>query len=126
MKYQPSIYAKALAEVILGAKPADSDRIVKNFLAMMERNGDAAHMGKVLEEAARFARGKRGIRKVTLEFARTPSALQRKAVGALIRESDMVVETVDPELIAGVRIVVDEERQLDGSLKGKLDKLFGN
>jgi len=120
------MYAKALAEVILSAKPTESDRIVKNFLALMERNGDAAHMEKVLEEAARFARGKSGVRKVVLQFARTPSAAQRKEAGALMRNGDVVVEAIDPALVAGMRVVVDDEHQLDGSLKGKLDKLFGS
>jgi F0F1-type ATP synthase delta subunit len=27
-------------------------------------------------------------------------------------------------LIAGVRVLIDDEREFDGSLKGKLDKLF--
>ncbi len=125
MKYRSSIYAKALAEVITDRKVTDDAAVVRNFLAMVERNGDSSHLTAILEEAARLSRGKKGIHKVMLESARSMSDVQRKAVVALVSESDVVEEMINGELIAGIRVVVDDERQFDGSLKGKLDKLFG-
>jgi F0F1-type ATP synthase delta subunit len=126
MKYRSSIYAKALAEVISSKTTVSDASVVRNFLAMVERNGDGAHLKAILEEAARFARGKNGVRKVILESARPLNDAQRKAVGTFARRGDVVEETINPALVAGVRIVVDDERQFDWSLKGKLDKLFGN
>ena len=126
MKYRSSIYAKALAEVIAEAKTGDDGRIVKNFLALVERNGDSQHLRKILEEAARFARGTSGVRKVTFESARPLNKSQQASVAGFIRKGDVVEEKIDPSLVAGVKIIVNDERQIDGSLKGKLDKLFGN
>jgi F0F1-type ATP synthase delta subunit len=31
---------------------------------------------------------------------------------------------VNPSLIAGVRVTIDGEHEFDGSLRGKLDKIF--
>lgn len=124
MKYSASTYAKALAEAIVKAKPSDGDRIVARFVALVRRNGDDVHIRKIVEEAARFVRGAHGIRKVTLGSARPLTAAQRKLLKHFVTEEDIVEERVDPTLIAGIRITVDDETQFDGSLKRKLDAMF--
>jgi F0F1-type ATP synthase delta subunit len=130
MKYPAHIYAKALAEVIGNSSKEsnakESATIVKNFLALVRRNGDEAHLRAIVEEAARFARGKAGIRKVSVESARALTAAQEKEVGKFLKTGDVVERTIDPELIAGIRIVLNDEMQFDGSLRGKLDKVFRN
>ncbi len=127
MKYPAHIYAKALAEVIVatqGKSGAAQDAIVARFIALVRRNGDESHLRKLVEEAARFVRGKRGVRKVTIATARPLSAAQRKVFQELIKSGDVVEEQMNPELVAGVRIMINDELQFDGSLKGKLDKLL--
>jgi F0F1-type ATP synthase delta subunit len=37
----------------------------------------------------------------------------------------VVEDRIDPALFAGLRIIIDDEKQFDGSLKGKLDKMLG-
>lgn len=123
MKYPTHLYAKALAEVI---GEDDSAKIVKNFLALVRRNGDEAHLRKIIEEAARLARAKAGIRKVTISSARTLSAAQEKLIAKIVKPKDVVERAIDPELVAGIRIVLNDEMQFDGSLRGKLDKVFRN
>jgi F0F1-type ATP synthase delta subunit len=125
MKYPANIYGKALAEAIVGAKEKDGENIVKNFLALVRRNGDEPFLKKILAEADRFVREAEGIRKVTAEFAREPQGQARTFLKAFMKPGDVLEEHIDPRLIAGVKITVDDDMQLDGSLKGKLDKLFG-
>jgi len=130
MKYPAHIYAKALAEVIGDPSRKISEKetaaIVKNFLELVRANGDESHLRKILEEAARFARGKAGIRKVSVESARALSTAQEKEVAKFLTAADVVERTIDPALIAGIRILVNDEMQFDGSLRGKLDKVFRN
>jgi len=128
MKYPARIYAKALAEVIADARqrsPAEQDVIVRNFIALVRKNGDEPHIRKLTEEAARMARGKSGVRKVTIASARPLGAAQKGVVQKFVKAGDIVEEAIDPELVAGVKIILNDELQFDGSLKGKLDKLFG-
>jgi F0F1-type ATP synthase delta subunit len=132
MKYAPHIYAKALVEVLedVGKKKTETkakdDAIAKNFLALVRKNGDEGHLKKILEEASRFARGKSGLRKVTVESARILNAAQKKTVEHFLKPGDVVEERIDPELIAGIRIVLNDELQFDGSLKNKLNRALGN
>lgn len=124
MKYSTHTYAKALAEVITEAKGAEAEQFAQNFIALIKKNGDEAHARKILEEAARMLRGKRGIRKVTFETARPLGAKQKQILASFAKPGDVIEEEIDPALIAGVRIIVDDEKQFDESLRGKLDKLF--
>jgi F0F1-type ATP synthase delta subunit len=125
MKYPAHIYAKALVEVL--GDPAVKDAVAaKNFLDLVKRNGDEADLGKMLEEASRFARGKSGVHKITVASARALTESQRYTVNGFIKPGDVVEHRIEPELVAGVKIIVDDELQFDGSLKNKLDRALGS
>lgn len=125
MKYPAHIYAKALIEVLGDGKKHDEEKIAENFIGLVRRNGDEMHLRKILEEASRFARGRNGLRKVIIDSARALTPSQRKEVERFLKKEDVVVERIDPSLVAGVRITVNEELQFDGSLKRKMDRAFG-
>jgi F0F1-type ATP synthase delta subunit len=126
MKYPVLSYARALASAVTEAGLADQKKIVQNFSDLLRRNGDEAAGGKIVEEAARIVRTKEGLREVVFESARPLTPSQRGSLRGLVKSGDMTLERVNPELVAGVRISVDGEREFDGSLRGKLNKLFGN
>jgi len=128
MKYPTHSYAKALAEVVgeAGASQKDSAVIMKNFLELVRRNGDEPHLQKIIEEAGRLARAKSGIRKVSIESARALTTAQEQSIGHFLKAKDVVERAIDPTLIAGIRLIVDDEMQFDGSLRGKLDNVFRN
>jgi F0F1-type ATP synthase delta subunit len=125
MKYSPHIYAKALVEV-LGDRHVSDAEAAKNFLSIVRENGDEGRLRKILEEASRFARGKDGVRKVTISSARALTPAQRKATEHFVKHGDVVEYETDPALIAGMKITVNDEMQFDGSLKNKLNRALGN
>jgi F0F1-type ATP synthase delta subunit len=123
MKYSTQNYAKALAETIVdgGAK---EDVIMRNFLALVRKNGDESHLPAIIESAARLVRSENGIRKVTISSARPFGKAQEKMLEHFMKPGDIVERTVEPSLVAGVKIIVNDEDQFDGSLKRKLDTIF--
>ena len=127
MKYSVHDYAKALDEAIADPK-AKHDAIIKNFLALVRRNNDEGRLKKILAEAARLSRkwpGAQGnMREVIVESARPLRKAQEKMLQQFIKPGDIVRYKVNPELVAGVKIVVNDEMQFDGTMKAKLDKLF--
>ena len=125
MKYPTHIYARALVEV-LGDPKKDSAALARNFLEIVKKNNDESHLRQILEEASRFARGKSGVQKITIESARALAPAQRKMVNGFIKQGDVVEERIDPELIAGIKIILNDELQFDGSLKNKLNKVLGS
>jgi F0F1-type ATP synthase delta subunit len=126
MKYPAHIYAKALVEVLGDPKIKDDGLIARNFLGLVERSGDMGHLRKILEEASRFARGKSGVRKITIESARALHPSQRDTMKHFMKAGDMVEERIDPDLVAGIKITLNDELQFDGSLKNKLNKVLGS
>lgn len=128
MKYPTHIYAKALVEVLTSFKgsKAEGDALAKNFLDLVRKNGDESHLRQILEEASRFARGKSGVRKVTVASARELNGAQAKTVQHFVRPGDVVEHRTEPDLIAGIKIILNDELQFDGSLKNKLNKVLGN
>ena len=127
MRYSTYWYAKALAQAILDAKTeTQGAAIVKNVLALVRKNGDESRLGKIVEEAARLVRGKWGIRKVTVESARTLGPAQERSLQAFLTAKDVLERKIDESLIAGIRIILNDELQFDGSLRGKLDRIFAN
>jgi len=124
MKYSVQNYAKALVEAIEAPK-ANHAAVEKNFLALVRKNGDETRLKKILEEAARLSRGKGAGRDVVISSARPLAKAQEKLLQQFVKPGDTVTYATNPELVAGIKIVVNDEMQFDGTMKGKLDRLFG-
>ncbi len=125
MKYQPKFYAQAFAE-LAGKKlsPAEEKHIVNNLLQAVKRNGDERQLPKILAAAEKLLREKDGRRKVVLESARPLHSATRKDLSEFLLSNDVVEEKINPALVAGVKVIVNDETQLDFSLASKLKKLF--
>jgi F0F1-type ATP synthase delta subunit len=126
MKYSIHIYAKALAAVATAAHGADADRICKNFIELLRRSGDGERLLKVLTAAERIMRAKDGTKRIVVRMARKQKLSARELVAHLMGPHDAAVAEIDPSLIAGVKVIINDEREYDGSLKTKLDRLFGS
>jgi F0F1-type ATP synthase delta subunit len=124
MKYSTHDYAKALVEAIDDPK-ADHAAVGKHFLALVRKNSDEARLKKILDEASRLVRGKGGSREVVVECARPLAKSQEKMIAPFLKPGDTVSYAMNPNLVAGIKIMVNDEMEFDGSLKGKLDALFG-
>jgi len=126
MKYSPHIYAHALAQAIIAAKGADHDGIAKNFLALVRKNGDETSLRKIVAEAERLIHKESGARKVTIISARPVKHSAEAMLKSILKPGDAIEEKIDPRLIAGIKILINDESEFDGSLKGKLDAIFSN
>ncbi len=125
MKYQPKYYATALVETLANKTSAEHHKAVaKKFLELVAKNGDGNSLRKIISQAEKLIRVKTGERKVEIESARALTPAQKKSLLHFVHAKDTVEEKINPELIAGVKITLDEESQLDFSLRRKLDRLF--
>jgi len=124
MKNDPKLYAKALAAVAAGPlDPEKEERLVRNFLRLIQERGAIKQLPKIIAAAEKALRQKEGVRKVTIESAR-PLGNARATFGQILKQSDIVEEKINREIVAGVKITLDDSRQFDGSLAHKLNRLF--
>jgi F0F1-type ATP synthase delta subunit len=124
MRYSTQNYAKALASAVSQAKPEDNTRIIRNFKRLLRKSGDETHAEKIVKEAERMLLFQGGGREIVFESARPLVVPPHKSFPGFTTREDIVTLRTNPDLVAGVRVTVNGEREFDGSLKGKLDKLF--
>lgn len=118
-----SIYARAFRKA-LKEKGGQEEDCIRHLVSSIKQHGVRGKRDflfrRIVEELAHH----KGGRRVVIETARPLSAAQEKSVRNLFSKNDFLEPDVRPELIAGMRIVADGEREFDGSLKRKLDGLL--
>lgn len=131
-KNNTKLYARALAQVL--EKPArhnatalggeESDKIINNFVKLLVEQGYEKKAGEILNLAENMLLAKQGKKKITFETARKTTASQKKMLEGIAEDGDIIKEKINPELVAGVKIVVDGNKQLDCSMLRKLQNIF--
>ena len=116
------LYAKALAE-ILSKKGIDEKKIVNNFIKLLVSTGYEGKSKEILDLTEDLLLAKRGKKKITFETARKTAAGQKKIMDSLVEKGDVVKEKINPELIAGIKIIINDSRQFDSSMQSKLNKI---
>lgn len=126
MRYPATTYAKALLAALEGKSSEEQGFIVKRFLAVVKKFGDAGNLKKIFAAVELALTRERGGREVVVESAREIPATLRKELGVRFTSKDLIRERVNQSLIAGIRILIDGEWMVDASLKRRLEKLFAN
>lgn len=124
MRYSPELYAKAFMETVFAAPKAKQKKLLLRFLQVLEKNGEQQIAEKIFDKIQEIITKKKEGRVVQLEFARD---VQKQLAARLKRsfsKRDLISFSVRPELVSGVRVLIDGERELDMSLQRKLKKLF--
>lgn len=123
MKHKAKNYAKALAGLILEKKnKQEQKKVVSKFLKYLEKNGDIKKAKEIVSLAENLYFKKTGKRKIILETARKTDT--KDVSKKIFKKGDFLEEKVNSELVAGIKIMVNNEKQLDFSLKSKLDRIF--
>jgi F0F1-type ATP synthase delta subunit len=118
MKYPPKQYAKAFVE------SGGTEKLIPALMQALSDNGDRARSAQVVREIEKLLVRSVGGRMVDVEFARTQDAVSHRKIMDTFHARDRVTTSVRPDLVAGVRVLVDGEHELDMSLSGTLEKLF--
>jgi len=117
------LYAKALAEIIFEGK-ASNKEIVNNFVKFLVNKGLEKQAKEILDLAEDLLLQKQGKSKITFETARKITPSQQKILESFAKKGDIVKEKINPELIAGIKIIINESKQFDASMQSKLQNLL--
>lgn len=117
------LYAKALSEILL-KKGIDEKKITDNFVKLLIKTGQQKKTKKILDLAEDLVLLKQGKRKIVFQTARRMTADQKKLLHDFIKGGDVVKEKVNHELIAGVKIIINDSQQFDASMQSKLQKIY--
>ncbi|MDP2741283.1 MAG: F0F1 ATP synthase subunit delta [bacterium] len=125
MNYTPKIYAFAFCEATNNAKNnADIDRCIKNLLLLIKANRDQKKIKNILFDVEKLITQKMGGRLLSIESARELSPANEKMIKSLIKPTDIVEKRINSQLIAGVKININDELLLDGSFSTKIKNIL--
>lgn len=121
MKYTPKQYATALFES-LQEKGANPDAVVKSFAKMLAGNYDRALLPKVIMQLKKLERTKAGKHDVVLTSARPLEKQVIAAVKQKVGEKSEIREVVDGAVLGGIKILINDEVVIDGTLKTRIER----
>ena len=122
-KISPGQYAEALYKAYQETRLEKDRRLVlERFFGLIERQGALSLLPQIAQELDRVAAKSEGGKHVVIETARASKSASK--IKAAFSKNDYVEERLNPDLIAGVRIIIDGERLLDRSLSRRLSSFF--
>ncbi|MCX6722423.1 MAG: F0F1 ATP synthase subunit delta [Candidatus Staskawiczbacteria bacterium] len=113
------LYAKALAEIAIKGT-ADENKVAKNLVKVLVSAGLEEKFKNILSVAEDFILASQGKRKIIFETAREVTPSQRKLMDSIVKKGDKIKEKINPDLIAGIKIIINGSKQLDASMQHKL------
>ena len=121
----PALYAKVLVDETHAKHAHELEGTIRRFVAHVQRNGDSHKFSAIVKECEKAARAKAGKKLLTIESARELDSHSLELIKkSFTRGAVDIEEKINPELVAGVRIMENEERQLDASLSHMLNQIF--
>lgn len=124
MKYTPEQYSEAFWQVASNASDSEIPKIVSNFVQAVAKYGDLSRRERIVEAIETKQVRNDGGRVIKLEFARKQDNTIIDELLKSFETKDQVTIVINSSLIAGVRVTIDGEKELDMSMQHKLNKLF--
>ena len=120
MKYSPANFAKAFCDVLQKTSKGEQRALLRRFVRTLEKYGAIKDGAKVLSEIKKIIAEKEGISIIKIETARElDQTLTEQIKKSFNKNSDFTFK-INPDLIAGVKIMVDDKISIDNSLKRRL------
>ncbi|OGN00416.1 MAG: hypothetical protein A3B91_04190 [Candidatus Yanofskybacteria bacterium RIFCSPHIGHO2_02_FULL_41_29] len=119
MKYLVNNYVDAFTEVI---KKTPKKSVVENFIKLLKKTGDIKRLNKIVEAIDKKLVNKNGGKWVVVETARESASADK--IRNKFSNKDHVEFKVNPELVAGTRVTINGEEELNNTLSSKLNKMF--
>jgi F0F1-type ATP synthase delta subunit len=124
MKYEPEIYAQTFADLLEKTKESEQNNLIKKFVLLIKKNGDLNGSEKIITSTQNYLSKKTGGRIVNIETASKLEDIDLQKITSNFKKSDVIKIIINPELLAGIRITINNEEELDYSLARKLKKMF--
>lgn len=124
MKYSPRQYAKALLLILAERKPPEQKELIRRFLLLLSKKGDRSRLGLIVREFEKQHLAALKIKKVQLESVDPVPARVKKEMETLLGHNLLFQEKINPVLIAGIKILVNDELLIDASAATQISRIF--
>lgn len=124
MRYPVKKYAQALYESSKGKSSSESDKVAQAFIALLDHYHDRSLLPRILTLYEKIRRQKESITKVETITAKKLSSKTKEDVEKKFGGKVEIHEKVHPEVLGGIKLIVNDEYQIDGTMQGRVEKLY--
>lgn len=124
MKYRPEQYAEALLAACQEKSDEEQKRIVKRFVELLVRHQATGKTHAICEGYEKLVLQKEGMRSVRLETTGGVSEKLKNEIHSILGKHIYIEEVANPDLLGGVKIIIDNEILIDASARRQMEDLF--
>lgn len=125
MKYTIKQYAEALHDALEEARDDDARKsMIRRFMMALRRNRASMHLERIIAAFEKYYLSKRNVRKIEIRTASELKEEDRKTIADLTGKNAIIDVIIQPDLLAGMTITIDDELMIDASGKRRLERLF--
>ncbi len=124
MKYATGQYATALGAALTNVPAAERPALIRRFLVMLRKNKDSRRLDAIIAKVEKQSLADQGLQKVSVASASPLTPELKKEIAATLDKKPLWEETVDPALLGGIRILIDDELLIDASARRQVERMF--
>ena len=124
MKYRIQQYAQALYQALDGKKPPEQKEMIKQFIVLLARQRVLGKAKLIIAAYEKIVLQNTGMRKVHIESASPVSEKLKKEIESILGKKIYFEEVKNLHLLAGIKILVDNEFLIDASAQRQLENIF--
>lgn len=130
MKITPKQYAISLYESTQNADKAEILQRISNFIDILKKNNDLSQINKIIQYYHEHYRKIKKITKIEITSSKKLSSGMISKILQKFNKQIEMEEKIDPRLMGGIVIKINDNTLIDGSIRKKLndlrDKLISN
>ena len=116
-------YASAMVKVLDGVSAKEAAKRVSILKRVLYKRGDSKHISKILQEFAKAWKDRNGKVATVLTVEPLADKTGEQFEKALSKKRYIMEEKIDPAAIGGVALFLGSDYVIDGTIKGKLQRL---
>lgn len=124
MKYRPQQYAQALLAACEQKSDVEQKKIVKRFAELLVRHQATGKTHAICVAYEKLNLQKEGMRSVRVETVDGVSEKLKNEIHAILGKHIYIEEVANPDLLGGVKILIDGEILIDASARRQMEGLF--
>lgn len=130
MKITPKQYAISLYESTQNTDKAEILQRISNFIDILKKNNDLSQINKIIQYYHEHYRKIKKITKIEITSSKKLSSGMISKILQKFNKQIEMEEKIDPRLMGGIVIKINDNTLIDGSIRKKLndlrDKLISN
>ena len=123
MQSKVKIYVDVMVRVFDGLSGAETREKVRRLKLVLRKRGDAKRISEILREFSRAWKRRKGPIARVVSTEALPKEVRMPMEQKLLKKNYVMEEEVDPAVIGGIALYLGNEYVIDGTVKGKLQRI---